>query len=185
MKGKKRVRNRKCLGCGELFIPDPRTRDRQRFCSKPECRCKSKAWRQRRWLKKKANKDYFSGPDQVARVQDWRKENPSYSKEAYLRKKALQDDCDSQVVPVEKDTSRLMLRALQDDCESQVVLMVGLIASLTGCALQDDIASSIRKLQSRGQSVLAMTQNTKIGDDYEDQKTVVTPRAGASSPRGV
>ncbi len=131
--------------------------------------------------RRRANKDYFSGPDQVARVQDWRKENPSYSKEAYLRKKALQDDCDSQVVPVEEDTSRLMLGALQDDCELQVVLMVGLIASLTGCALQDDIASSIRKIHSRGLAVLAM-ETTKIGDGYEDQEAVVTPRAGASSP---
>jgi len=181
MIGKKRVKKRKCLGCGELFIPDPRTRDRQRFCSKPECRCKSKAWRQRRWLKKKANQFYFSGPEEVARVQRWRKENPGYSKEARLRKKALQDDCESQVVADEVDIASLTLGALQDDCESQVVLLVGLVASLTDCALQDDIASSIRKLQSRGEAVLAM-KTTNIGDEYEDQEAVVTPRAGASSP---
>ena len=182
MEAKKRVRKRKCLGCGELFVPDPRTRDRQKFCSTPECRCKSKAWRQRRWLGKKANRAYFSGPEEVARVRFWRKENPSYAKEARLRKKALQDDCGSQVVPDKEDIASLTLHALQDDCGSQVVLMVGLISSLTGCALQDDIASSIRKLHSRGQSVLAMTQNMKIGDEYEDQEAVVTPRAGASSP---
>ena len=178
---KKRVRRRKCLGCGELFVPDPRTRDRQRFCSKPECRCKSKAWRQRRWLKKKVNQNYFSGPEHVARVQQWRKEHPDYSKEARLRKKALQDDCKSQAVLGEKDTSRLTLDALQDDSESQVVLMVGILASLTDCALQDDIASSIRTFHSRGQCVLAMTPNTKTGAGDEDQKTVVVPRAGASS----
>jgi hypothetical protein len=181
MNKKKRVRKRKCLGCWELFLPDPRTRDRQRFCSKPECKCKSKAWRQRRWLKKKANHAYFFGPEAGDRVRNWRKENPSYAKEARLRKKALQDDCAAQVVPVEEDRARLTLRALQDDCESQVVLMVGLIASLTDCALQDDIASSIRKFHSRGEAVLAM-ETTKIGDEYEDQETVVTPRAGASSP---
>jgi hypothetical protein len=179
---KKRVRKRKCLGCGELFVSDPRTRDRQRFCSKPECKRKSKAWRQRRWLKKRANQAYFSGPEHVERVQRWRKEHPGYSKEARLRKKTLQDDCEPQVVFTQEDTDRLMLDALQDDCESQVVLLVGLIANLTDCALQDDIASSIRKFHSRGQCVLAMRQNTKKGDGYEDQKTVVTPRAGASSP---
>lgn len=181
METKKRVRKRKCLGCGELFVPDPRTRDRQRFCSTSGCQCESKAWRQRRWLKKKANKAYFSGAEHVVRVQNWRKENPGYSKRARLRKKALQDDCVSQVVPDEGDTARLALSALQDDCGSQVVLMVGLISSLTDCALQDDIASSIRKLHSRGQCVLAMTQNTKIGDDYEDQEAVVTARTGSSS----
>jgi len=177
---KKRVRKCKCLGCGELFDPDARTRDRQRFCSKPECKRKSKTWRQHRWLNKKVNQNYFSGPEQVVRVQEWRKEHPGYSKEARLRKKALQDDCEPQVVLTQEDTCRLALRALQDDCESQVVLLVGLIASLTDCALQDDIASSIRKFHSRGQRVLAMRQNTKKGDGYEDQKTVVTPRAGAS-----
>ena len=158
MNKKKRVRKRKCLGCWELFLPDPRTRDRQRFCSKPECKCKSKAWRQRRWLSKKANQFYFSGPEEVARVQCWRKENPSYAKDGRLRKKALQDDCESQVLADEED-----------------------VTSLTDCALQDDIASSIRKIHSRGEAVLAM-ETTKIGDEYEDQKTVVTPRAGASSP---
>jgi hypothetical protein len=180
MEIKKRVRKRKCLGCGDLFDPDPRTRDRQRFCSKPECKRKSKAWRQCRWLKKRANQNYFSGPEQVTRVQEWRKEHPGYSKEARLRKKALQDDCDPQVAPLQEDMTRLALRALQDDCGSQVVLLVGLIASLTDSTLQDDIASSIQKLHSRGQCVLAIRQNTKKGDGYEDQKTVVTPRAGAS-----
>jgi len=181
MAAKRRVRKRKCLGCGGLFDPDPRTRDRQRFCSKPECKRKSKARRQRRWIRKKANRDYFSGPAEVARVQVWRKEHPGYSKAARLRKKALQDDCASQVVPDKEDATRLTLDALQDDCKSQAVLLVGLVASLTGCALQDDIASSIRKIQSRGQCVLAMEQNTYTGADYEDQETVITPRAGASS----
>ena len=181
MSFKKRVRKRICLHCRMLFVPDCRNREHQKFCSKPECKCASKARRQRRWLSKPENKAYFSGSENTERVRQWRIRNPGYSKRCRKTEKALQDDCDSQVVPVEEDTSRLMLRALQDDCESQVVLMVGLIASLTGCALQDDIASSIRKLQSRGQSVLAMTQNTKKGGEYEDQKAVVTPRAGASS----
>ena len=181
MKGKKRVRKRKCLGCGELFIPDPRLKGKQEFCSKAECRCASKAHSQRKWLNKPKNREYFSGREHVARVQQWRKENPSYSKEAYLRKKALQDTCSPQPVSHQEDTASLMQDALQDTCLSQPALVVGLIASLSGLALQDEIAVYIRKLHSRGQSVLAMTQNTKTGDDYEDQKAVVTPRAGASS----
>ena len=181
MSKQKRVRKRKCLGCGKLFVPDPRTRDRQRFCSELECKRASKARRQRRWLDKPENRDYFSGPENVERVREWRKEHPGYSKEARLRKKALQDDCVSQPIDLQEDAPSLSLSALQDDCESQVVLLVGLIASLTDCALQDDIASSIRKFHSRGQCVFGMKPNIKTGDGYEDQKTVAMSRAGASS----
>ena len=46
---RRRKRKRKCKHCGEMYLPDPRTRDRQRHCSKPECKRASKAWRQRRW----------------------------------------------------------------------------------------------------------------------------------------
>jgi hypothetical protein len=69
---------RKCLCCSEFFIPDPRTADRQHYCSKPGCRQASKAASQRRWLTKNGNGDYFRGPDAVSRVQAWRKSHPGY-----------------------------------------------------------------------------------------------------------
>ena len=34
---------RKCRCCNHLFVPDPRTADRQRYCSAPACRHASKA----------------------------------------------------------------------------------------------------------------------------------------------
>lgn len=181
MSGKKRVRKRKCLGCRKLFTPDPRLKGKQEFCSEPDCRCASKAHAQRKWLNKPKNREYFFGREHVERVQDWRKENPSYAKEAYLRKKALQDTCNSQPVDDQEDVASLMQKALQDTCLSQPSLFVGLIASLSGLTLQDEIAVYIRKIHSRGLAVLAM-ETMNIGDGYEDQEAVVTPRAGASSP---
>ena len=63
-------RRRKCRHCGQLFRPDPRNLRHQRYCSAKECRRASKAASQRRWLAKAENRDYFSGPGQVARVSE-------------------------------------------------------------------------------------------------------------------
>lgn len=185
MSKKKRVRKRICLHCRRLFLPDYRNRAHQKFCSSPECRRASKAERQRRWLNKPENMAYFSGPENVERVRQWRKRNPGCSKRCHKTEAALQDDCSAQVVVLQEDRLDLNLSALQDDCQSQVVLLVGLIASLTDSVLQDDIASSIRRLHSRGKSIFAMKPDTQTGGEDEDQEAVVMPRAGASSARAL
>ena len=69
---------RKCRCCRTFFVPDPRTADRQQYCSQPACRQASKAASQRRWLSKNGNGDYFRGPDAVRRVQLWRQSHPGY-----------------------------------------------------------------------------------------------------------
>ena len=43
-----RQRQRKCLGCGMLFRPDPRNVRHQRYCCQAACRQASKAASQRR-----------------------------------------------------------------------------------------------------------------------------------------
>ena len=58
---------RKCRHCGQLFRPHPGNIRRQRYCSAPVCRRASEAASQRRWLAKAANRDYFRGPEHVAR----------------------------------------------------------------------------------------------------------------------
>ena len=45
---------------------------------KRKCRKASKAAAQARWLAKKENANYFHGPENVRRVQEWRKHNPGY-----------------------------------------------------------------------------------------------------------
>ena len=47
-------RRRKCLNCGQLFRPDPRSARHQRYCSTPACRNASKAASQARWLSKRS-----------------------------------------------------------------------------------------------------------------------------------
>ena len=71
---------RKCMSCGEFFIPDHRSGERQRYCGATACRRASKAASQAAWLAQPANNDYFCGPVHVARVQAWRTAHPGYSR---------------------------------------------------------------------------------------------------------
>jgi len=81
-----------------LFTPDYRNRWHQKFCPEPACRQASKAQSQRRWLQKPANRQYFRDPENVQRVQAWRKAHPGYWKRAKKTAPALQDVCSSQPV---------------------------------------------------------------------------------------
>lgn len=65
-----------CLHCNECFVADYRNRHHQKHCSKPACRQASRRESQRRWLGKPENRDYFRGPQNTARMQAWRKQNP-------------------------------------------------------------------------------------------------------------
>ena len=82
MESRKSVRRQKrCLCCKELFYPNPRLKNKQRHCSKPECQNK----RQRK------------------NESDWRVENPQCRKEQnrkwqqkhsdHSRKRRLADSC--------------------------------------------------------------------------------------------
>ena len=84
-------RRRKCRHCGQLFRLDPRNLRHQRYCSAKECRRASKAASQRRWLAKAENRDYFRGPEQMARVRAWRAAHPGYARKKSSRRRALQD----------------------------------------------------------------------------------------------
>ena len=157
MHKRKRKRRRNCLHCSELFLPDPRTRDRQKFCSKPACKRASKAQRQLRWLSKPENQDYFSGPENVTRVQEWRKAHPKYwRRKGTSTPNTLQDDCTLQPVNNKEETGILNSIALQDDCTLQPTVFVGLIANLIDSTLQDDIARTLRRMHDSGQSILGM-----------------------------
>jgi hypothetical protein len=82
----------KCLCCGEIFTVDVRNRGRQKYCSKRVCRAVGKATRQRRWLAKPANRNYFREPDNAARVREWQHAHPGYWRNtARYRRRTLQD----------------------------------------------------------------------------------------------
>lgn len=97
MKPKKR--RPKCLNCSELFRPDARNLERQRYCGKPECRKASKKAAQARWLAKPENATHFRDARNVTRVQEWRKAHPGYSKaQAARRARTLKERSLAQIV---------------------------------------------------------------------------------------
>ena len=87
-------RRRRCACCQKLFLPEPRSRHCQRFCSQPACRKASKSASQAHWRGKPENRDYWRGPEHVERVRAWRKAHPQYWKPGvHSTESALQDDC--------------------------------------------------------------------------------------------
>ena len=163
----------KCLHCREFFVPCPKNRRTQRYCSKPECRQASKAAARARWLQQPQNRSYFRGPENVERVRRWRERHPGYwRKKAGKRPPALQDLAPSEVSPAEPLTDNpaglaqgplsasapsgpLGGGALQDLADLQVPLLVGVVSLLLGDALQDRFAEVARQLVDRGKRVLA------------------------------
>ena len=181
--GMKRCRNRKCKHCGQLYLPDPRTRHHQQYYSRPECRRASHAASQHRWQTKPANQDYFRGSTNVERVRAWRKRNPGYWRRHPLTEDALQDVCFVQPADMQVDTPSLTLSALQEMMISQLPVVVGLISSLTGSALQDEIAQTVRQLHTRGQLILDMGSGIKNqGVGKYDGKTSVVSGTLAAGP---
>ena len=148
-----RIKKRKCRNCGQFFLPDYRNAKRQHYCPKPECRNASKTESPRKWLNKPENKDYFTGPAHVKRVQQWRKRHPGYWRKKSNPENELQDPCRENHIEKQSVDSTFMKSALQDPCISQVSVLIGLIAQFTGSALQNDIANTVL-----GQSLRARTE---------------------------
>jgi hypothetical protein len=153
----KQKTTRKCLHCSEQFIPDPRNRERQCHCGKPECQKVSKAASQRRWTGKPENKNYFRGAENTDRVRQWRKANPGYRrKKKPAPVDVQQDSCDSQRAGVVDVVGLEAGGVLQDVCLVQPALLVGIIAMMTGHVQQEDIAASARSFLARGADILRM-----------------------------
>jgi hypothetical protein len=177
----KRIRKRKCRCCGIFFPPDRRNRRHQRFCSRPECRRAAKAASQKLWRKKPENRDYFCGPGNVHRVQEWRKANPGYSRPK--TNTALQDYLAEKTSKNPKVNPSFASTALQDLLVSQPTVLIGLIAHLTGSALQDEIALTTRGLQQLGNDILNAPIQAK--GDTHGEKASHLPAAHAANTQPV
>lgn len=164
------VGQRKCAHCNQLFVPDSRHRERQRYCVSAQCRRASKAVSQARWLGRPENRDYFRGSENVARVQTWRAAHPGYGRGPPKRPaalpEALQEMMNPQTAAAQEPATPDDAVALQDTWRAQPPLLLGLIAHLTGSALQEDMARVLRRLITRGQALLE--PNPK---KYHDRKT--------------
>jgi hypothetical protein len=164
-----------CLCCGDKFTLDVRNRGRQKYCSKQSCRAAGKAARQRRWLAKPQNRNYFREADNAARVREWQRKNPGYWRNtARNRRRTLQDALPVQVHESHEETSSL---ALQDALRLQGPVLIGLIAHLSGSTLQDDIAGTARGLLQLGQDILAR----KVRDGGQKGAQAGAAAAGADA----
>ena len=112
------IQKRKCKHCHTFFLPDARNAMHQQYCWKAECRQASKVASQRKWLKKLENRDYFRGPENVRRVQQWRAAHPGYRRRKRSKSKTV----------------------LQDLLTAQPFVLLGLIANFIGAALKKDKA---------------------------------------------
>lgn len=148
-------RRRKCKHCHKFFTPDPRSAHKQKYCGQPACRKAGKAAAQARWLAKEENQDYFRSPENVLRVQEWRRANPGYwRRQGKNNQGALQDHSKRKSTQKQDVTTQSSYNALQDILKTQLPVFVGLIAKLTGSALQDDIVTATRHLQQLGTDIL-------------------------------
>jgi hypothetical protein len=155
---------RKCKHCKEFFTPNPKNAYHQVYCSNPVCIKASKAASQKRWLNKPENKNYFSGPDHVRRVQVWRKAHPGYwRKKTSSNQNALQDLLNENTEQKQSVHTNLTKHALQDVLTHQHTVLIGLISHLTGSALQDDIALTVGRMQQLGSDILYQPNNCKGG----------------------
>jgi hypothetical protein len=177
-------RRRKCRHCLELFKLDPRNAAKQKYCSKPECQRASKSASQRKWLTKPENKNYFQGPDNIRRVQEWRKRNPGYWRENRPGSAPLQDHSNSETMEKRGDTENLTAHALQDLLSAYQPVLLGFLAHFTGFTLQDDIVNFGRRLQQLGQDILT-EPSTCRGGRHDNQQTSHPARHGPPDSRSV
>lgn len=142
---KQRIRQRRCKNCKELYKPDHRHLKRQKFCQKTECRAASKKHSQQKWLNKPKNRDYFSGPENVTRVQQWRQNNPDYGKRRQPSKKppliedALQEMKSGQTLAGIGSSMDLIQITLQDLISAKTLVFIGFDTHLNKTALQEII----------------------------------------------
>jgi hypothetical protein len=175
---------RKCRCCRRMFDPDYRNGYHQRYCSRPACRRASRIATQRQWRRKPENRDHFRGPDEVRRVQEWRRAHPGYWKQK-SSPKSDQQPAPQQTVNMEQSScnARPSPRPpLQEVCLAQNPAFVGLISLVTGSTLQDDIAATARQLLLRGRNILGLhaPEPTTATASLYDRQAPHSPGAVAS-----
>ncbi|MDA3915405.1 MAG: hypothetical protein PF690_00325 [Deltaproteobacteria bacterium] len=148
-----KIKKKKCRNCKRLFIPDHRNRKRQKYCNREPCKKASKAVSQKKWLSKPENEDYFRGPDNVKRVQEWRRNNPDYGNRT-KPSTALQDSLTTQPVENIAYSDKIDVEPLQDLLMAQPPVIIGLLSNLIGSVLQDDIANTLLRMQQSGQEIV-------------------------------
>jgi hypothetical protein len=134
-------------------------------------------------LHKPENQDYFRGPTNVERVQQWRREHPGYwRRNRPDSENALQETLSGNRLKKQTLKSQLTTGVLQDVLSAQAAVLVGLIAQLTGYGLQDDIAMTARHLQQLGNDFLCHPIHFKGGSHGKKIPHMSTARPKDSYP---
>jgi hypothetical protein len=139
---------RKCKHCKQLFLPNFRQCEKQKYCLAPACRRVRNVDYLRLWRARPENLDHFKGAGNVKRTRNWREAHPGYGRRKGI---ALQNDCRSQ--PVANETVAIPEVPLQNDCFRDNPLIIGMISHFSG-ALQNDIEAIIVRLHAKGQMIL-------------------------------
>jgi hypothetical protein len=91
------------------------------------------------------NRDYFSAPENVVRVEQWREKNPGYwerkksQKSVSLFEGPLQETLSAKAVTGKGFSSDLIQNALQDSLSAKTLVIIGFDTQLNKIALQDII----------------------------------------------
>lgn len=83
------MKQKRCRYCGRYFIPDKRVGDRQKSCSRAECKRKRKQESQASWSRK--NPGYFKG--RYENTKAWLARNKGYLQRRRHKRKDIQDEC--------------------------------------------------------------------------------------------
>ena len=127
-------------------MPDSYNRHRQKYCSNPKCRLSSKKASQARWLSKKRNWGYFRGPDNTARVREWREQHPGYwrrhRRSAPVRP-PLQETALAPTPVYDERRLQLTFNALQVFVMRLKLMLEGYIARMLGGTAQKEAFGSV------------------------------------------
>jgi hypothetical protein len=78
-----KITKKRCASCTHWFKPNPKTKDRQHYCSKAACQKASKRAAQAQWIAK--NPNYYKGHGRKAKIRSWAKDYPHYWKQWRLK----------------------------------------------------------------------------------------------------
>ncbi len=157
----KKLRRRRCKGCGDLYEPNPRNRRHQRYCSKPSCRKTSKTESHRRWLNKPKNRNHFRGSENVRRVREWREKNPDYA--GRTRSKT------SKPPSVSQDANTLQ----PDDIQNEIVTYPGLGPALANAKGTESAAGALQDVKctqpvDNQANIASLTGEALTGEALQD-----------------
>lgn len=71
----KQTRRKRCKSCDELFDPDPRTKGKQRYCSKHQCQTTRQRLNEKNWRAR--NPDCLAYQQEQSR--QWHRNHPDYN----------------------------------------------------------------------------------------------------------